>query len=87
MFPLESPVTPDTMNYTCVINPAIWIGCLIYYFVDGRKWFKGPKHTVEILESEVADGTIAPLPGKELDIRDVASTEKIDEFYRASSHN
>lgn len=35
------------MNYTVVINGAIWAGALIYYFVDARKWFTGPKITID----------------------------------------
>lgn len=35
------------MNYTVVINSAIWAGALIYYFVDARKWFTGPKITID----------------------------------------
>lgn len=32
---------------TVVVNMAVWGGCTIYYFVDARKWFTGPKTTVE----------------------------------------
>lgn len=35
------------MNYTVVINMAIWIGALAYYYIDARKWFTGPKITVD----------------------------------------
>ncbi len=35
------------MNYTVVINCATWIGALVYYFVDARKWFTGPKVTID----------------------------------------
>ena len=39
MFPAEGP-NPDaaSMNYTVVINGAIWGGALAYYFIDARKW-------------------------------------------------
>lgn len=48
MFPSGGPnPTADTMNYTVVINSAVWGGALLYYFVDARKWFTGPKTTVE----------------------------------------
>lgn len=46
MFPLEGPnPSKETMNYTCLINGTVWIGALLYYFVDARKWFEGPKQT------------------------------------------
>lgn len=48
-FPEGGPsVTKETMNYTCVINAAVWVGALAYYFIDARKWFEGPKHTVDV---------------------------------------
>ena len=37
----------QTMNYTVVINMAVWIGALAYYYIDARKWFTGPKITVD----------------------------------------
>lgn len=39
MFPVGGPnPTPDVMNYTVVINCAVWGGALLYYFIDARKW-------------------------------------------------
>lgn len=46
--------TVQTMNYTVVINMAVWGGCLIYYFVDARKWFEGPKVTLDLGELTAA---------------------------------
>lgn len=51
MFPDGGPdPTAQTMNYTIVINMAVWGGCTLYYFVEARKWFTGPKTTVEEVE-------------------------------------
>ena len=48
MMPSEGPnPTPQNMNYTCVINGFIWIGCMMYYYFFARKWFEGPKQTFE----------------------------------------
>jgi hypothetical protein len=48
MIPLGGPnPTPQTMNYTVVVNGAVWGGALVYYSVDARKWFTGPKMTLE----------------------------------------
>jgi hypothetical protein len=38
------------MNYTVVINCSVWGGALLYYFIDARKWFKGPKITLNVEE-------------------------------------
>ena len=47
MFPSGGPdPTPQTMNYTVVINCAVWGGALAYYYIDARKWFTGPKMTL-----------------------------------------
>lgn len=49
MFPVGGPnPTPDTMNYTIVVNTAVWGGSLLYYFIDARKWFTGPKITIDV---------------------------------------
>lgn len=53
MFPDGGPdPTAETMNYTIVINMAVWGGCTLYYFLNARKWFTGPKTTVDEVESE-----------------------------------
>ena len=48
MFPVGGP-DPDkeSMNYTAVICAAVWGGSLLYYYVDARKWFTGPKITID----------------------------------------
>lgn len=47
MMPVGGPnPTPSTMNYTVVINSAVWLGALAYYYIDARKWFKGPVMTL-----------------------------------------
>lgn len=39
MFPVGGPnPTPATMNYTVVVNCAVWGGALSYYFLSARKW-------------------------------------------------
>jgi hypothetical protein len=46
------------MNYTVVISCAVWGGALAYYYIDARKWFTGPKITIDAVslteEQEVA---------------------------------
>ncbi len=49
MFPVGGPnPTSETMNYTCVINSAVWGGALAYYYIDARKWFTGPQITIDL---------------------------------------
>ncbi|KAK8157760.1 gaba permease [Phyllosticta citrichinensis] len=48
MFPTGGPnPTVGTMNYACVIGVALWGGSLAYYYIDARKWFTGPRTTLD----------------------------------------
>jgi amino acid transporter len=52
MFPTLGPdPTPQDMNYTVVINGALWGGALLYYALYARKVYKGPQTTVGASES------------------------------------
>lgn len=48
MFPTDTNPTKDTMNYTCVITPGVWILSLIYYKVYAHKVYHGPAKTVAV---------------------------------------
>ncbi|PWY75471.1 amino acid transporter [Aspergillus heteromorphus CBS 117.55] len=53
MFPSEGPnPSPSEMNYTIVINGFVWLACMSYYFLFARKWYTGPKMTVDGVEEE-----------------------------------
>jgi len=36
-----------TMNYTCLLYGGVMILALLWYAIDARKWFKGPKINVD----------------------------------------
>jgi amino acid transporter len=42
-----SDLTPDLMNWTCLVYGAPMLAVTIWWVVDARKWFKGPKVNVE----------------------------------------
>lgn len=79
MFPSSGPnPDPQSMNYTVVINMAVWGGASLYYVVDARKWFKGPKMTLgegeggavgEITVADMAEiaGVSVPAPSADED--------------------
>ncbi|KAJ5176606.1 GABA-specific permease [Penicillium canariense] len=47
MVPTGGPdPSPENMNYTVVINGALWLGAILYYYLHARKTFKGPQTTV-----------------------------------------
>lgn len=37
----------DVMNWTCVVYGGPMVSIIIWWFVDAKKWFKGPKVNVE----------------------------------------
>lgn len=41
-FPLASPVTPETMNWSSLIYGFIVVFAIVYYFVHGRNVYDGP---------------------------------------------
>lgn len=63
-------LTPDVMNWTAVVWGGPMLLALIWFAVDARKWFKGPRVNLEHLmhgrEDQAAQ--IAPtIEGKEVD--------------------
>ncbi|KAH0536006.1 hypothetical protein FGG08_007105 [Glutinoglossum americanum] len=40
-------LTPDLMNWTCLVYGGPMIMVTIWWFVDAHKWFKGPKVNIE----------------------------------------
>lgn len=46
-----------TMNYTCLIYGGTMSLAMLWYAVDARKWFKGPKINVEhLIHTQAIDG-------------------------------
>ena len=57
------------MNYTVVINSAVWGGSLLYYYIDARKWFTGPKITIDT--DELTEEQQVAIREEGLDIKDL----------------
>ena len=53
-WPGFSPVTPENMNYNCVLWGGVVIISVVYYVVQGRKEYEGP--IVEVLDEDDASG-------------------------------
>ena len=47
-------ILAQNMNYTVVINTAVWFGAIAYYYIDARKWFTGtsglPKSPPKVID-------------------------------------
>ena len=51
-WPAFSPVTPENMNYNCVLWGGVIVISIVYYVVQGRKEYEGP--IVEELDEDDA---------------------------------
>lgn len=48
MFPVPGPARDvKGMNFAVVITAAVWGGAGVYYALDARRWYKGPRSTVD----------------------------------------
>jgi len=55
MLPADIPVeSSGDMNYSCVVCGAVWLGASLYWLFDARKWYDGPKMTLED-DEEIAE--------------------------------
>ncbi|KAJ5634987.1 amino-acid permease [Penicillium longicatenatum] len=58
----KKDLTPDLMNWTCLVYGGPMLAVLIWWFVDAHRWFTGPKVNVEHaihavhVEPEVSEG-------------------------------
>ena len=55
-------LTPDGMNWTCLVYGAPMLAVLIWWFAGARKWFKGPKVNVQHTVDSVEGVEVAPPP-------------------------
>lgn len=46
------------MNYTVVINGFVWVGCMVYYYLFARRWYSGPRMTVDETSPGASDTNI-----------------------------
>lgn len=75
-FPVGGPdPTPQAMNYTVVVNMAVWLGALAYYYIDARKWFTGPKITLDA--QELTEEQTEAIKEEGLDVEGVTEGEQL----------
>ncbi|GCB18536.1 uncharacterized amino-acid permease C584.13 [Aspergillus awamori] len=70
-----SDLTPDLMNWTCLVWGAPMLGVTIWWVVDAHKWFTGPKvnveHAIHAADATVIEGVGAD----EVVVQDDASSK------------
>ncbi|KAM9923429.1 hypothetical protein OXX59_005189 [Metschnikowia pulcherrima] len=47
MFPTDTHPSRETMNYTVVLTPGVWILSAVYYYVYAHKHYHGPAKTID----------------------------------------
>jgi len=52
--PWESDFDWSLFNYTPVVTGGVALAVAIWWLVSARNWFKGPRHTVDEIEEEIA---------------------------------
>lgn len=50
VWPPATPVATDTMNYSVVVTGGVIILSIVWYWVRGRKEYKGPLVDKEVIE-------------------------------------
>ncbi|KAF7713361.1 Amino acid permease [Penicillium ucsense] len=70
----KGDLTPSTMNWTCLVYGAPMLAVLVWWFVDARKWFTGPKVNIEHSIHAVVSEGVEPEGQAEAD--DVLSSAK-----------
>lgn len=84
MVMLPSTKYPDkeTMNYTCIITPSVWIFSLVYYKIYAHKHYHGPQKTVHVSDCASENGMdriYTILDGVEVDsVKKSRTYEKFD---------
>lgn len=76
-FPASPHVDKNTMNYTCVITPAVIILSYIYYMVYLRKHYHGPCKIIDVEHQlEILEGVESESDGVERQHEQVGKSEK-----------
>jgi amino acid transporter len=74
-------LTPDQMNWTCLVWGAPMLAVTIWWVIDARRWFKGPKINVE----HAMHGVEAIVDvGEEVEVEDQRSESQDDAVSKAS---
>lgn len=53
MFPDNKEVDKDLMNYTVAINGGAWLVSIVYFYIHGRKVYRGPKSNLDSIDGEI----------------------------------
>lgn len=80
MFPTNKNPDKESMNYTCVITPGVWILSLLYYYVYAHKIYHGPAKTIDVTESSSSQFEEEVIDGVQVDVERGSgkSDEKLD---------
>lgn len=53
--PTVNPVSPETMNWSCLMIGVVLLFALAFWYISGRKHYKGPMQTVNDKEETIKE--------------------------------
>ena len=75
--PWQSGFAMKYVNYTIIVVPVAMIALWVYWHVSVKKWFTGPRQTIDMTDEELAKGHLTgrgqrrgglrPMPGPQGD--------------------
>lgn len=60
VLPTASPITATNFNYTIVAVAVVLGGAWLWWLLGARRWFTGPRHTVDTPDAPVSPAVDAP---------------------------
>lgn len=70
-------LTPDLMNWTCLVYGGPMLAVLVWWVVDAKNWFTGPVINVEHVQHPVLSEGVEPSGGRQMETTTVSG--KADE--------
>ena len=71
-------LAPELMNWTCLVYGGPMLAIMVWWMVDARKWFKGPKVNIEHLMVGRGAGDVGNLNGQVIDGEKVGYEAKVN---------
>jgi amino acid permease (GABA permease) len=60
LLPTTAPVTVSNLNYTIVAVAVVFGGAALWWVLGARRWFTGPRHTIDEPAPEAAPEVVEP---------------------------
>lgn len=71
-------LTPDYMNWTCLVYGGPMLAVLVWWFIDAKNWFTGPVVNIEHAQHPVVSEGVEPSGGRQLETTTVSGKSAED---------